>query len=59
MGTQLSGDGVRLRHGPPRHDIADLSGASVPSEGYDWSLIIDHDNVHKNLVGWVHTRDID
>ncbi len=44
---------------PPGHDIADLSGSSVLSEGYYWSLIIDHDNAHKNLVGWVHTEDID
>ncbi|USX52654.1 hypothetical protein [Lentzea sp. HUAS12] len=44
---------------PPGHDIADLSGSTEPSEGYSWTLIIDHDNVHKNLVGWVHTEDID
>jgi hypothetical protein len=42
---------------PPGHDIAGLSTAS--NESYNWYLILDHNNVNKNLVGWVHTDDID
>ena len=45
---------------PRGHDIAALSMASEPGgEGYLWTPILDHDNVHKDLVGWVHTEDID
>ncbi|MEV6715764.1 hypothetical protein AB0M48_27420 [Lentzea sp. NPDC051208] len=44
---------------PRGHDIAALSMASELGDGYLWTLILDHDNVHKNLVGWVHTEDID
>ncbi|WP_143091585.1 hypothetical protein [Lentzea albida] len=44
---------------PPGHDIAALTLASEEGDGDLWTLILDHDNVHTNLVGWVHTSDID
>ncbi|MFI6095393.1 hypothetical protein ACIA8G_07575 [Lentzea sp. NPDC051213] len=43
---------------PPGHDIAGLAPGPW-REGFDWYLVLDHDNVNRNLVGWVHTEDID
>jgi len=40
------------------HDLAHIADTAQLFEGEIWSLVLDHDNVHKDLVGFVHRDDL-